>query len=95
LPVKYPFNNDVCDSFKKKKIISVIPMSRSRDSQAWWYMPLIPALRRQRLAELCEFKSSLVCIVRFRTAKATYPDSVSTKQNKRIQGGGEQLASVR
>ena len=26
----------------------------------WWRMPLIPALRRQRRADLCEFEASLV-----------------------------------
>jgi hypothetical protein len=27
---------------------------------AWWPTPLIPAFRRQRQADLCEFKASLV-----------------------------------
>ena len=30
-------------------------------------MPLIPALERQRQADLCEFEASLVCRVSFRT----------------------------
>ena len=33
-------------------------------------MPLIPPLRRQRQADLCEFKASLVCRESFRTARA-------------------------
>ena len=33
-------------------------------------MPLIPALRRQRQADLCEFEASLVCRVNSRTANA-------------------------
>jgi hypothetical protein len=32
--------------------------------------PLVPALRRQRQADLCEFKSSLVYIMSPRTARA-------------------------
>ena len=26
----------------------------------WWHMPFIPALGRERQADLCEFKASLV-----------------------------------
>jgi hypothetical protein len=32
-------------------------------SGQWWCKPLIPALRRQRQADLCEFKASIVCRV--------------------------------
>jgi hypothetical protein len=32
-------------------------------SWAWWLTGLISALKRQRQAELCEFKASLVYIV--------------------------------
>jgi hypothetical protein len=38
-------------------------------------MPLIPALRRQRQVNLCEFKVSLVYRVSSRTARATQRDS--------------------
>jgi hypothetical protein len=37
----------------------------------WWWIPLISALRRQRLTDLCEFKASLVYRARSETAKAT------------------------
>ena len=33
-------------------------------------MPLVPALRRQRQADLCEFIVSMVYLVSFRTARA-------------------------
>jgi hypothetical protein len=39
---------------KKKK------EKRHRQSQPWWHVPLIPALRRQRQEDLCEFEASLV-----------------------------------
>ena len=35
----------------------------------WWCKPLIPALGRQRLADLCGFKASLVYRVSSRTTK--------------------------
>ena len=41
-------------------------------NQAWGRTPLIPALRRQRQEDLCEFKVSLIYIVSFRTARATW-----------------------
>ena len=34
-------------------------------------MPLVPAFRRQRQVDLCEFKTSLVYIESSRTARAT------------------------
>jgi hypothetical protein len=42
--------------------------------------PLIPALKRQRQADLCEFKPNLVYRVSFRTVRATLRNSVSNKQ---------------
>ena len=45
-------------------------------------MLVIPALQRQRWAEFCEFKASLVYRVSFRTAKATQRNLVS--KNKTI-----------
>jgi hypothetical protein len=42
-----------------------------KHSRVWWHRALIPALGRQKLVNLCEFKVSLVYIMSFRTAKAT------------------------
>ena len=52
-------------------------------------MPSIPALRRQRQVDLCEFKASLIYRVSSRTgSKATERNPVSEKgiQNKRNKG---------
>ena len=42
-----------------------------QESRAWWRMPLIPALGRQRQVNLCEFEASLVYRESFRTPRAT------------------------
>ena len=39
-------------------------------SLAWWCMPLISTLRRQRQADLCEFELSLVYMVSSRRFRA-------------------------
>jgi hypothetical protein len=44
-------------------------------SWSWWHARLIPALRRQRLVHLCEFKAS-------RDYKAKLSQKNKTKQNK-------------
>ena len=46
-------------------------------------MPLIQALRRQRQADLCEFKASLVYTMSSRTARATERDSFKKKKTER------------
>ena len=46
-------------------------------------MPLIPALGRQRQADLCEFKASLVYIVSSRPARATQGNPVL--ENKKMK----------
>jgi hypothetical protein len=45
-------------------------------------MPLIPALGRQKQAELCEFEASLAYRASSRTAKATYRNPVLKKQKQ-------------
>ena len=51
----------------------------------WWHTLLIPALRRQRLADLCEFKASLVYKVSSRSASTTQKNPVSKKLRKKSQ----------
>jgi hypothetical protein len=43
---------------------------------------LIPALRKQRQVEFCEFEASLVYKESFRTGRATQRNSVLSKQTK-------------
>jgi hypothetical protein len=50
--------------------------------RAWWCMPLIPALGRQR-QRISEFKASLVYKVSSRTARATQKNPVSKKTKKK------------
>ena len=51
----------------------------------WWYRPLIPALRRQRPVDLCEFKANLVYTVSSRTAKTvTQRNPVSKNTKSRV-----------
>ena len=54
----------------------------------WWRTPLIPAPRKQRQMDVCEFEASLFYRVSSRTAKNTYRDAVS-KQNKTKEKKGE------
>ena len=54
-------------------------------------MTLIPALRRQKQVDFCEFEASLVYSVSSRTVMATQRNK--TKQtNKRVSGAAEDVA---
>jgi hypothetical protein len=46
-------------------------MRRKKKGRWWWYMPLNPALGRQRQADLYEYEASLVYRVDSRTAITT------------------------
>lgn len=49
------------------------------NSQAWWYLPLMPTFRRQRQLDLYAFTASLVYIVNYRPARATHRDPIFKK----------------
>ena len=69
----------------KFQLHSKVWQSRVTACRAWRHTPLIPALRRQRQANLCEFEASLVYKVSSRTARPIQRTPVSknkTKQNK-------------
>ena len=49
---------------------------KPHSGRLWWPTALIPAFRRQRQVDLCEFKANLVYIVSSRTAGATQRNPV-------------------
>jgi hypothetical protein len=54
-------------------------------SHVWWFESLIPVLGRQRQADFCEFRVSLVYKASTRTCSITQKDPVlknKAKQNK-------------
>ena len=53
-------------------------------------MPLISALGRQKQADLCEFKASLVYIVSSRTARASYKVRLCLKRKRYGEEGRDE-----
>ena len=50
-------------------------------------MPLIPALRRQRQGDLCEFEAHLVNRMSSKTARACYTEKPCLKKQKTSRAG--------
>ena len=48
-------------------------------------MPLTPAFRRQRQADLCKFQASLVYKSSYRTAELLYKEVLSQEGNKKTE----------
>jgi hypothetical protein len=53
--------------------------------QVLLYLPIIPALKRQRQVDLCEFKTSLVYRASSRTARVTQRNPVSKNKNPNLK----------
>ena len=68
---------------KNKKVIETnIPIKNGLSAGSWWSILLIPALRRQRQEDLCDFKASLVYRVSSRTARTTQRNTVSKNKTR-------------
>jgi hypothetical protein len=58
--------------FRERQLYQLLQLDRNiriRNSWEWWCTPLIPALRRQRQVDLCEFQAILVYRESSRTAR--------------------------
>jgi hypothetical protein len=64
----------------------IIKNKNNKNSEAivWWCTPLIPARGRQRQADLCELKASLVYRVGSRIATQRNPVSTGQNNNNKI-----------
>ena len=51
-------------------------------SRTWWHRSLVPALRRQRQTDLCEFEASLAYKVSSRTARTVTQKNLVSKKKK-------------
>jgi hypothetical protein len=78
-------------SLPPRKPLETLSIRKDSWSWAWWHMPLIPALGRQRPVDfwISEFEASLVYRVSSRTESRLYRETLSqktkhkTKRNKR------------
>jgi len=62
--------------------IPLIEWKSPSSARWWWCKLLIPALRRQRQVDLCEFKASLVYRVSSRTGRAAQRNMSWTNKTK-------------
>lgn len=64
--------------YKEKQPIGSLFLARR-----WWPTPLIPALKRQRQSDLCEYEARLVYRDSSRTARATWRNPDSEKKGEK------------
>jgi hypothetical protein len=65
------------------KLQSLYKSLKLKNEVAWWQQtPLIPALRRQKQVDLCEFKVNLVYRAISRIARTTQRNLISKQTNK-------------
>jgi hypothetical protein len=57
-------------------------------------MPLIPAHRRKRQMNLCEFEASMVGIVSSRTASAMYRETLPHQNKIKILSCSQKMLSI-
>ncbi|KAL6087513.1 hypothetical protein STEG23_022166, partial [Scotinomys teguina] len=74
-----------------KELENMFLKKSSRGRRRQQHTPLIPALRRQRQMDLCEFKASLVYRARSRTAYNEGEEMVCTDKCTGVQQDGEAL----
>jgi hypothetical protein len=68
-----------------EKKINKIGLKKNKVTLYSESMPLIPVLRSQRLADVCEFEANVIFRVSCRTSKATQTNPVSKIKKKRKQ----------
>ena len=56
---------------------------KEKKSGQWWHTPLIPALRKQRQVDLCEFGARVVYNSEFQGRFQTYRETLFKKKRKK------------
>jgi hypothetical protein len=82
ISVKLTFYGKIYEKYYGCSLEMGDTFEKERFSPAWWHMPLIPALGRQRNA-ISEFEASLVYGVRSMTARAIQRNPVSKNIKER------------